>query len=64
VTTGLGAEITLGGTAGTVTIVLSATTTAAYTFTRAACDLELVDGSTNIVPILEAPVRLDREVTA
>jgi hypothetical protein len=64
VSSGAGAEIALGATAGTITFTLSSTTTAAYTFTRGVVDLELVDGSSNVVPILYAPVRLDREVTA
>jgi hypothetical protein len=66
VSTGVGPEIVLGGTAGTITFTLSSTTTAAYTFTRGAADLELFTSATPavVVSILSAPVRLDREVTA
>lgn len=37
------AEITLGGAAGTIRLLIPATVTGAYTFTRARYDLELTD---------------------
>lgn len=60
-----GGEMTLGGTGGTVIIDLTATTTAAYTFTRAKYDIELLPAATaaDTVRILEGEVFLSKEVT-
>ena len=61
-----GAEMTLGATNGTVQIDLTATVTAAYTFTRAKYDIELLPATVaaDAVRILEGEVFLSKEVTA
>lgn len=55
--------ITLGGAAGTVTINISATETAAYTFTTAVYDLELVSAGGVVTRLLKGTITLDKEVT-
>lgn len=55
-------RITLGGAAGTVTLTISATDTAAITWTRGVYDLELVNGST-VYRILEGVITVNEEVT-
>lgn len=47
-------RIVLGGTAGTIRLVIDATTTGALTWTRGAYDLALTTGSTVYVPIYGA----------
>jgi hypothetical protein len=55
-------KILLDNTKKTITIVLSATATAAYTFKTAVYSLELEkDGI--VVPLVYGPVSLDQEVT-
>jgi hypothetical protein len=61
-TTGNG-KITLGGAAGTITLLLTDTETAAYTFTSAVYDLELIDGSSAVTRLLQGTVTLSTEVT-
>lgn len=60
-----GIGITLGGVAGTIAVLISATNTAAYVaedFTNAVYDLEMVDGTT-VRRLLKGSVSLDAEVT-
>lgn len=57
-----GQGITLGGTAGTITLSISAVDTAALDFSNARYDLELVQGS-NVKRLLKGTVTLDREYT-
>lgn len=57
-------DITLDDTAHTVTIVISATATAAYTFTTGVYDLELVVTATGVVTkLLSGNVTITDEVT-
>lgn len=58
-----GAGLTLGGIAGTIDVLLSATTTAALSFTTAFWDLELVSGGGVVYRLLEGYVTLSKEVT-
>lgn len=55
-------RITLGGSAGTVTLTITAADTAALTWTRGVYDLELVNGST-VYRILEGVITVNEEVT-
>jgi hypothetical protein len=55
--------ITLGDTAGTVDLLISATETAAFTFGNAVYDLELIDGSGIVTRLLSGNVSLSKEVT-
>lgn len=55
-------KIVLGGSAGTVQLLLSATETAALTFTTGVYDLELVSGST-VTRLIEGNVTVSKEVT-
>jgi hypothetical protein len=56
--------ITLGGAAGTITVDITATVTAAFDFDQAVYDIELTETSTGkVTRILEGPVILSREVT-
>lgn len=55
--------ITLGGTAGTVTLLLSATATAAFTFGSAVYDLEIISAGGIVTPLLSGAVTLVKEVT-
>ncbi len=54
--------ITLGGSAGTITLAISATATAAITQSSGVYDLELVSGST-VTRLLAGSVNIDKEVT-
>lgn len=56
------AEITLGGVAGTVRVLVTATVTAALDFIRGVYDLELTTGST-VIRLVEGFVTLSKEVT-
>ena len=56
-------RITLGGVAGTVTLNLSATVTAAIPANQYAYDLELVSGSGQVTRLLEGFATVDAEVT-
>ena len=58
-----GSGLTLGGTAGTIQIVLSATATAALDARRYVYDLELVSGSGAVYRILEGAFNVTPEVT-
>lgn len=55
--------ITLGGSAGTVEVVISAADTADFEFTRAVYDLELVDGDGIVTRLVEGDVSVSKEVT-
>lgn len=48
---------------GQISMFISDTDTAAFDFTNAVYDLELIDGSGNVTPILEGKVTLSLEVT-
>jgi hypothetical protein len=54
--------ITLGGTAGTIQIVIAASATALFTFDLAVYDLEVTTGTT-VKRLLEGEVKLNKEVT-
>lgn len=54
--------IALGGAAGTITLAISATATAAITQSQGVYDLELVSGST-VTRLLEGAVTISKEVT-
>lgn len=54
--------IALGGTNGTIDILLSATATAALTFRKAVYDLELVSGTT-VTRLIKGEVTVSPEVT-
>ena len=60
--TSSGGDITLGGTAGTITIAISATATAAVAAGCYVYDLELVDGAT-VYRLLQGDFTVDAEVT-
>lgn len=55
--------ITLGGSAGTITVTIGVATTATLSFDTAVYDLEMIDGSGTVTRLLEGEVRLSREVT-
>jgi len=55
--------LTLGGAAGTIAVLISATATAAYTFKRARYDLELVSAGGVVTRLEEGNVILKAEVT-
>ena len=55
--------ITLGGAAGTVTLYISGSDTAAFDFEVAVYDLELVDGSGDVQRWVYGDVSLSKEVT-
>lgn len=58
-----GSGITLGGTAGTIAISVSATTTAAITQSQLVYDLELVAGDGTVTRLVEGVITLTPEVT-
>jgi hypothetical protein len=60
--TSSGGDITLGGTAGTINITISATATAGVAAGCYVYDLELVDGTT-VYRILQGDFTVDAEVT-
>jgi len=55
--------ITLGGAAGTVTLLITDTVTTAFTFASAVYDLELIDGSGIVSRLLTGTVTLSTETT-
>lgn len=57
------AGITLGGAAGTITITLTATETAAITADTAYYDIELEDGSGVVTRLLQGEIEFSKEVT-
>lgn len=62
-TTG-GGGLTLGGTAGTVAIAITAAVTAALTFTSPGVyDLELIDGASRVTAVIYGSIGLRKEVT-
>jgi hypothetical protein len=56
-------RIALGGTAGTITLSISATETAALTSGRGVYDLELVSGSGIVTRLLQGVATISRNVT-
>ena len=56
-------RITLGGSAGTITLTISATDTAALTAGRGVYDLELVSGSGIVTQLLQGVATISRNVT-
>jgi hypothetical protein len=58
-----GSGITLGGAAGTITIELSATATAALTPSSGVYDLELVSGAGDVTRLIEGSFTVKSEVT-
>jgi hypothetical protein len=56
-------RIALGGTAGTITLTISATDTAALTSGRGVYDLELVSGSGIVTRLLQGVCTISRNVT-
>jgi hypothetical protein len=56
-------RIALGGSAGTITLTISATDTAALTSGRGVYDLELVSGSGIVTRLLQGAVTISRNVT-
>lgn len=58
-----GSGITLGGTAGTIALLLSATDTAALSFEKGVYDLELVSGGGIVYRLLQGRVNVSSEVT-
>lgn len=57
------AGITLGGTAGTIAIVMTDAQTAAFTFTTAVYDLEMITPSGDVIRLIKGTLTLDKEVT-
>lgn len=60
---GVGGHLVLGGTAGTVTLTIPATVTAAWTFTRAVFDLEVELPSGVVHRLVKGELFIDPEVT-
>ena len=56
-------RIALGGSAGTITLTISATDTAALTAGRGVYDLELVSGSGIVTRLLQGVATISRNVT-
>jgi hypothetical protein len=56
-------RIALGGTAGTITLTISATDTAGLTAGRGVYDLELVSGSGIVTRLLQGVATISRNVT-
>jgi hypothetical protein len=56
-------RIVLGGAAGTITLAISATDTAALTAGRGVYDLELVSGSGIVTRLLQGVATISRNVT-
>jgi len=54
--------ITLGGSAGTITLAITATATAALSFDTAVYDIELISGAT-VTRIVNGNIKLSLEVT-
>ena len=55
--------ISLGGTAGTITLVITPTATAAITWTTGVFDLEIVFSPTEVRRLVYGPVTVSPEVT-
>lgn len=58
-----GVGITLGGVAGTIALLISATDTTAFTFTTAVYDLELITAGGIVTRLLQGSVTLSTEAT-
>lgn len=61
--TSTGGDITLDVLVGKITVTISATVTATFTFETAVFDIELEDGSGEVTRIAEGEVTLSTEVT-
>lgn len=61
--TTVGGEIVLNNTDKTITLTLSATDTAAYTWTKGVYDLELVSSGGVVTELLSGSVKINKEVT-
>lgn len=57
-----GNGITLGGEAGTITLLIKTATTTAMDFTQGKYNLELTDGFGEVYRVMEGPIELSREV--
>lgn len=55
--------IVLGGAAGTITLTLDATDTAAITWRRGKYDLELISGDGTVTRLLEGVITVSKEIT-
>jgi hypothetical protein len=62
-TTGADGRIVLGGSAGTITMTIAATDTAALTAGRAVYDLELVSGGGIVTRLIQGVCTISRNVT-
>ena len=58
-----GGDITLGGVAGTILIIIPAAVTAAWTFKEGVYDLELVTPGLEVIRLLEGHISVTPEVT-
>lgn len=56
-------DITISTNDAKITMIISATDTAAFDFEKAVYDLELIDGDDNVTRLLEGEVELIKEVT-
>ena len=56
-------RIALGGSAGTITLTLSATVTAAITWSRGKYDLELTARNGVVTRLLEGEITVSKEIT-
>lgn len=56
-------RLTMGGVAGTIAMLITATDTAALSFDSGVHDIEIVSGSGVVIRLLEGTVTLSREVT-
>ena len=59
----VGSGITLGGVAGTISLLINDTDTAAFSFTSAVYDLELISSGGVVTRLLEGSVSLRKETT-
>jgi hypothetical protein len=58
------ADITLGGTAGTITLIIPSTVTETFTWFNGVYDLFLFDSSGNATPLLAGSVTITSNVSA
>ena len=59
----VGSGITLGGVAGTIALLITDTDTAAYTWTKAVYDLEIISAGGIVTRLLQGAVIVTPEVT-
>ncbi len=55
--------IALGGAAGTITLLITAVNTTAFTFSSAVYDLELITGAGIVTRLVEGTIKLSKEAT-